>query len=148
VTESLVIMDSFKAEFAGNFTTRKITKIKNNLIPFYVYCDTGIRDTVYKHMEETHLNLDMLKESIAGKNVETLTQNIEIYNKILFCLTAATDNVLMEAVNKLDKMDDFDFESNQFKPKLHFKNRIKISIEFTLQIFKTKLPYIRAILVY
>ena len=56
----------------------------------------GIRNTVYKHMEETHLNLDMLKESIA-----------------------ATDNVLIETENKLDKMDDFDFENIQNQITVH-----------------------------
>ncbi|XP_046448024.1 uncharacterized protein LOC124196833 isoform X2 [Daphnia pulex] len=72
VTESLVDIDRFKEEFVG------------------------IRNTVYKHMEETHLNLDMLKESIA-----------------------ATDNVLIETVNKLDKMDDFDFENIQNQITVH-----------------------------
>ncbi|EFX82227.1 C1q and tumor necrosis factor-related protein 2 [Daphnia pulex] len=72
VAESLVDMASFKEEFAG------------------------IKNTVNKNMEETHLNLDMLKESIA-----------------------ATGNILMATANTLDKIDDFDFENIQNQIGVH-----------------------------
>ncbi len=94
---------------------------KKPKFPINIYYDTDIKNTVNKNMEETNFNLGMLKESIAGKIFRNPnTKNWELQLNIFFCLTAATDDILTETVNKLDKMGDFDFQSNQFQTKLTF----------------------------
>ncbi len=72
-----------EAELAGNFTNER-GKEFFKLIFFHFYFDKDTKKTVNNNMEETHLNLDIMKQSLklslSGINFKLTSRNIASYN--------------------------------------------------------------------
>jgi hypothetical protein len=72
-----------EAELAGNFIMKEEKNLLK-LISFHYYFDKDTKKTVNNNMEETHLNLDIMKQSLklslSGINFKLTSRNIASYN--------------------------------------------------------------------